>query len=153
MTTYETKFVAGIEVDFYGLENQALNLPVVFYVHGRGGNRNNGQRYCAELAERGYIAVAIDQRNHGERCVDPYFNEGGAKNYISNSYGIYTGTAKDLSHIIDFLPTLGITSSRIAVTGFSLGGHACFAALVLDSRIKVAIPICGAGDRLLFPLL
>ncbi|MCK5834551.1 MAG: prolyl oligopeptidase family serine peptidase [Lentisphaeria bacterium] len=149
MVNYETKFLAGIEVDFYGLEANAPNSPIVFFIHGRGGNRRNGRKLCAELAGRGYIAISLDHRNHGDRCFDSAFNEGGVENYVSNSYGIYTGTAKDISHIIDFLPTLGISSPRIAVTGFSLGGHACFASLVLDPRIKVAIPVCGAGDRLM----
>jgi len=147
MSECVTKFIAGIEADFYGLDHDLSTVPIVFFLHGRGGNRKNGRRFCTELARRGYLAIAIDQRNHGDRCFNSIWNEGGSEGYIRNSYGILTGTAKDVSHLIDFLPTIGISTSRIAVTGFSLGGHACFASLVLDDRIKVAIPICGAGDR------
>ena len=144
-----SRLLAGIYIDSYKLDRTLLTAPIVFFIHGRGGNRTSGKVYCRDLAERGYIAIAVDQRNHGDRCVDTYQCDSNSLQYMNRSYGILTGTAMDISHLIDFLPLEGMTTSRIAVTGFSLGGHVCFASLVLDPRIKVAIPICGAGDRLM----
>ncbi len=141
-------FITGLEVDVYGVEHIADDAAVVFYVHGLGGNRRNGARYCESLAQAGYVAIAVDQRNHGQREVDSAYNSSALDTYLVNSYGLMIGTAHDISLIIDFLPTvLKLKTTRIGVTGFSLGAHVTFIAMLLDSRIKVAVPICGASNR------
>ena len=41
--------------------------PVVIALHGTGGSKSGMTALCRKLAERGFIAVAIDGRYHGER--------------------------------------------------------------------------------------
>src|SRR5277367_2446165 len=41
--------------------------PVVIALHGTGGNKEGMTALCRKLAERGFIAVAIDAPYHGER--------------------------------------------------------------------------------------
>ncbi|HEX7571204.1 MAG TPA: hypothetical protein VF492_11945, partial [Verrucomicrobiae bacterium] len=41
--------------------------PVVIALHGTGGSKANMIALCRKLAGRGFIAVAIDGRYHGER--------------------------------------------------------------------------------------
>ena len=139
--------IAGIQTYVYGLDENPSG-PVVIFLHGLRGAAQNSLKYCRDLAGRGYIALAFDQRNHGQRTVDLSVNQSGSDNYPVNTYGIYSGTAHDVSTIIDFLPlVLNISTESIGVCGFSLGAHASFVAAVIDERIKAVVPICGTGDR------
>src|SRR2546422_1047488 len=46
--------------------------PAVIILHGTGGSKEGQRGWCADLAKKGMIGVAIDARYHGERS-------GGAK--------------------------------------------------------------------------
>ncbi len=139
--------IAGLECSVYGLDN-GKEAPVVFFCHGLTQSIQFSHKYCKSLAENGCIAVAIDHRNHGARIVDFSKNQKGSENYLVDTYGMYTGTARDISHIIDFLPaTLGFNPKKIGVMGFSLGAHASLVAAVIDEHVDFVIPICGTPDR------
>ncbi|KAF9619697.1 hypothetical protein IFM89_008374 [Coptis chinensis] len=77
---------------------------------------------------RGYIAIAIDSRYHGERAA-----------HITTY-----GDVWDLIKLDDYLTKReDIYHSKIKITGESLGGmHAWFASFV-DTRYAVVIPIIG----------
>lgn len=66
-------------------------------------------------------------------------------------YSVFQGTRRDISFLIDFLPSylfpLGEkTIEEYFVTGVSLGGHATWSMLRHDPRVKVGIPIIGCPD-------
>lgn len=139
--------IAGLECWVYGWKNGSES-PVVFFCHGLTQSIQFSHKYCKSLAENGCIAVAVDHRNHGARTVDFAKNQKGSESYLLDTYGIYTGTAHDISHIMDFLPgILGFSPKKIGVMGFSLGAHATFVTAVIDERIDFIIPICGTPDR------
>jgi hypothetical protein len=84
----------------------------------------------------------------------------------SFSSSIIAGTARDISLLIDFLPTYlfpssfssssssssssppPYTISTWAVTGFSLGGHATWQALRSEPRLSIGVPYAGCPDFL-----
>lgn len=139
--------IAGLECWVYGLKNGA-EASVVFFCHGLTQSIQFSHKYCRSLAENGCIAIAVDHRNHGARIVDFAKNQKGSESYLMDTYGMYTGTARDISHIIDFLPgVFGFPLKKIGVMGFSLGAHASFATAVIDKRVDFVIPICGTPDR------
>jgi len=144
---YKRQLVAGIDTYIWGLEENA-GAPVIFFVHGLGGNVEHSFQYCADLANDGFIAIAIDQRNHGARTVDPTAHNGNCDNYTVKSYGMYVGTSKDISLLIDFLPAaLGITTDKFGMSGISLGGHCTLITMGNDPRISVGVPFIGSADR------
>ena len=53
-------------------EKADKKLPAVIVLHGTGGNKEGQRGWLNDLAKRGFLAVAIDARYHGERA-------GGAK--------------------------------------------------------------------------
>ena len=53
-------------------EKADKKLPAVIALHGTGGNKEGMRGWLTDLAKRGFVAVAIDSRFHGERA-------GGAK--------------------------------------------------------------------------
>lgn len=144
---YKRQLVAGIETYVWGLEENP-GAPVIFFAHGLGATVEHSFSYCADLANDGFIAIAIDQRNHGARTVDPTAHNGNCDNYTVKSYGMYVGTSKDISLLIDFLPAaLGVTTDKFGMSGISLGGHCTLITMANDPRINVGVPFVGSADR------
>ncbi|KAF2304452.1 hypothetical protein GH714_031639 [Hevea brasiliensis] len=97
-------------------------------------------------ASRGYVAIAIDSRYHGERAS----NKTTYRDALISSWKkgdtmpfIYD-TVWDLIKLADYLTQReDIDPTSIGITGESLGGmHAWFAAAV-DTRYSVVVPIIG----------
>lgn len=142
-----TVCVAGLTVDVFGAESLPPASPVVYLTHGRTGMALHLHDWCRDLAGMGYIAIALDQRNHGRRLLDGRVNWDWSVTHAADMYGVFLGTAADISTLIDLVPArLGLTSDRIGMTGGSLGGHATLMAMALDPRIKVGVPLIGSGD-------
>ena len=139
--------VAGLEIDVFGAEALPPDAPIVIVTHGRGCMGLHCHPACRELAALGFIAIAIEQRNHGRRLVDGRVNGDWSLSHAADMYGVFLGTASDVVTLIDMLPArLGLTSDRIGMTGVSLGGHATLMAMALDSRISAGVALIGSGD-------
>ncbi|KAI9462164.1 hypothetical protein F5148DRAFT_234996 [Russula earlei] len=101
-----------------------------------------------------------DQRNHGERTVDERGNLGWSlkaerhnERYAVDMYGMIVGAVKDVSFLIEVLPTFLFpnderTIDEWVLAGFSLGGHATWLALRHEPRIRIGISICGCPEYL-----
>lgn len=104
-------------------------------------NRNYGE----ELAQRGYVVLALDVVSSGKR-VHPglgEFDTGG----FDREFPEWSAMGKMLSdHMrgVDYLLTLPmVDSSRIGTIGHSLGGYNAFFLQAFDSRIKAGVSSCG----------
>ncbi|KAI3781547.1 hypothetical protein L2E82_11564 [Cichorium intybus] len=109
-------------------EDKHSKRPAVVFLHSTNKCKEWLRPLLEGYASRGYIAVAIDSRYHGER----------AKNRTTYE------DVWDLVKLADYLTKRDdIDHSRIGITGESLGGmHAWFAAFV-DTRYSVVAPIIG----------
>lgn len=100
---------------------------------GLGGKAN--LHYAAELAERGYVALAPDYPSFGD--YEYAFDQ---PNYVS-------GTMKGIvNHMcaIDLLASLAIVDAkRIGVIGHSLGGHNALFLAAFDERARAVVTSCG----------
>ena len=125
--------------------------PVVIALHGTGGDKEGQLPLLRELAQRGFVGVAIDGRHHGERV------SGGAaksQNYqeaiirawrekdpARQEHPFFYDTAWDLWRTVDFLEKRPeVDRNRIGVIGFSKGGIESWLGASIDERIKVVIP-------------
>ncbi len=122
--------------------NQKNDLPCVLALHGTGGDRGRTAgiggpypRYCLELAEQGYVAIAPDYITMGEHSGDPI------------QMGYRSGTIKGiLDHMraVDLMHQLpGTHKSRTGVIGTSLGGHNALFLSAFDPRITAVATNCG----------
>ncbi|XP_055810734.1 uncharacterized protein LOC129880639 isoform X2 [Solanum dulcamara] len=102
--------------------------PAIVFLHSTNKCKEWLRPLLQAYASRGYIAVAIDSRYHGERATN-----------ITTYRDVW-----DLIKLADYLTEReDIDLSRIGITGESLGGmHAWFAAFA-DFRYSVVIPIIG----------
>jgi pimeloyl-ACP methyl ester carboxylesterase len=85
--------------------------PAVVLIHGYTGERGTMTSFATELADRGYVAVAVDQPGHGE-SEPPAFADGwGGPAALSFTRSLAT-----------------VNESRVALVGHSMGGFASLAA-------------------------
>ena len=125
----------------------ARPLPVVVVLHGTGKNKEEQTPLLERLARRGFLAVAIDGRYHGERA------KGGDSDYTDAMLRAYRGakeypflydTVWDIMRLVDYLGTRpDVDARRIGMIGFSKGGMELYLAAAADPRIAVAVPCIG----------
>ncbi|TFK19693.1 alpha/beta-hydrolase, partial [Coprinopsis marcescibilis] len=163
--------IGGLEVTVYHLAAPVLNpsVGVLFLLHGREGSKDDLDKVAVQMTDlslnepRSLIVVTLDHRNHGKRTVDPKANLAWSKNEDKHNpqhavcpiadIARQVGTVRDVSFLIDFLPSYLFPQGdrRVevwGVAGVSLGGHSTWLALCHDPRITVGIPIIGCPDYL-----
>ncbi len=124
-------------------------LPVVVALHGTGGNKESQLPLLEDLAGRGFLAIAIDGRYHGERALGAK----GSKGYVDAILRAYRGSGEhpflydtvwDIMRLIDWIETRpDADAARIGMIGFSKGGMELYLAAAVDSRIRASVPCIG----------
>ncbi|GAA6039550.1 hypothetical protein JCM8097_008384 [Rhodosporidiobolus ruineniae] len=172
--------VGGLPIHIYGLSTlspprseQGEGLAILFLLHGRLSSASHrtiprfahtllahadSQRQAAGGQGKELLVVAFDQRNHGHREVEHERNLGwnekdGNQRHAVDMVAMQTGTARDVSFLIDFLPSALFPAGERSVTdwycaGISLGGHATWLAVADDPRLTLGIPIIGSPSSL-----
>jgi len=122
-------------------------LPAVLVLHGTGGSKERERELLMRLARRGFVAIAIDGRYHGERVPG---GAHGTKEYNDaifaayekpGAHPLYFDTVWDVWRTVDFLQGhSAVDPKRIGVVGFSKGGIETWLAAAGDERISVAVP-------------
>ncbi|KAK5128151.1 hypothetical protein LTR08_004103 [Meristemomyces frigidus] len=155
--------VGGILVTIYGLQELPQDVGEVaclWLLHGRGDTQDSMAYTAAGLLEawsnkrtpgqKSLICVCFDQRNHGSRMVDNVANVSWKQDNPTHGpdmFGIYSGTASDVSLLITQLPSyLPFRISEHICGGVSLGGHATWHVLMSDPRVKAGIVVIGCPD-------
>jgi dienelactone hydrolase len=122
--------------------------PVVVALHGTGGSKANMISLCRKLAERGFIAVAIDGPHHGERKSgkgQSDYNDAIVRAWRgSGEHPFFYDTVWDVMRLVDFLQTRAdVDAQRIGLIGISKGGVETYLAAAADPRIAVTVPCIG----------
>ena len=85
--------------------------PVVIQLHGTGGNKEQLRPRLTTLAHRGFVAVAIDGRYHGERAGNapglstPVYNRDFDSYKTGREHPFFYDTVLDVMRLIDYLET------------------------------------------------
>jgi dienelactone hydrolase len=123
--------------------------PVVIFLHGAGTRKEGQLPLMRTLADRGFAAVSIDARHHGERIasgtdLDQYY-DAMLRTYRTGKGRPYLyDTVWDVMRLIDYLEARpDVDSTRIGVMGISKGGTEAYLAAAADARISVVVPIIG----------
>ncbi|KAH9826391.1 Alpha/beta hydrolase family [Teratosphaeria destructans] len=155
--------VAGLLVTLYGLQelpSDVREVACLWLLHGRGDTQDSMAYTAAGLLETWWntrksgqkhlICVGIDQRNHGSRMVDNLANvswKQGNPTHAMDMFSTYSGTASDVSHLLDHLPSyLPFAISDHYCGGVSLGGHATWQILLSEPRIRAGMVVIGCPD-------
>jgi dienelactone hydrolase len=129
------------------------SMPVVIFVHGLGGSKEQYPDRMREWAGKGLFVVTIDAHLHGERKVPGIFPEGKNLGGLGTDYNIWvhqsavSHTARDISKIIDALSARSdVDTSRVSVAGVSMGSSTCMVLAWKEPRISVVVGLIGAVD-------
>ncbi|KAJ6448936.1 Alpha/Beta hydrolase protein [Mycena sanguinolenta] len=164
----QTLVIGGVDVHIHTADKFATaTKPILalFVLHGRlsSSESDSMQPLISGLVdgaakhqgEKDLMVVAFDHRNHGTRLRNQTANLGFEENanHVHDMWAIQSGTAQDVSFLIDLLeaylfPTGNRAIIEWGVAGISLGGHSTWMAAAADPRIKLAIPIIGCPDYL-----
>ena len=129
--------------------NTTARLPVVIVMHGTGGTKEGVMPWLQQLAGRGFLAVAIDGRYHGERTkagkgTDEYYDAIVRAWREPGEHPLYYDTVWDVMRLLDYLATRDdVDVKRIGLVGFSKGGIETYLTAAADPRIAVAVPCIG----------
>ena len=120
--------------------------PVIIALHGTGGSKTNMLALCRELAARGFIAVAIDGRYHGERSPSKGSYDAAILHawHEPGEHPFFYDTVWDVMRLVDYLETRDdVDAKRIGLIGISKGGIETYLAAAADKRIAAAVPCIG----------
>ncbi|XP_006365182.1 putative hydrolase YtaP isoform X2 [Solanum tuberosum] len=127
-------------------ESEKKRRPTIVFLHSTNKCKEWLRPLLEGYASRGYIAVAIDSRYHGERAtsITTYRDSLVSSWKNGDTMPFIFDTVWDLIKLADYLTEReDVDPSKIGITGESLGGmHAWFAAFV-DTRYSVVVPIIG----------
>src|SRR5436190_10730439 len=148
LTATHFTFAADAEERVPGIvirsEKSAGRRPAVIVLHGTGDSKEGMLDLASELAARGFVAVAIDGRYHGERTKSGYDDAILRAYKTGKEHPFLYDTVWDVMRLIDYLETRDdIDPKRIGVIGFSKGGIETYLAAAADPRIAAAVPCIG----------
>ncbi len=132
---YDERFGDQTKMDIYLPAGEPAGSPAIVMIHGgawRFGSKNAYRGAAIRMARSGWVAVSI--------------------NYRLGSAGVYPRAVQDcvcaLAYLRAHADEYGIDPKRIAVTGYSAGGH--LASLVgLAADAPEHLPDCDAGGTTL----
>lgn len=137
------------------VEDRGSPYPAIIALHSTGPGAKQAvglipkknRSYGMELAQRGYVVLAIDVISAGERVFP------GCQPYDTCSfykkYPYWSAMGKmvvDHQKGLDFLCSLDfVDSDRLGCIGHSLGGYNAYFLQAFDKRIKVGVSSCGVS--------
>ncbi|CAN6441631.1 unnamed protein product [Victoria cruziana] len=128
------------------LRDKVEKMPAIVILHSSYKTKEWVRPLLEAYASRGYVAVAVDARYHGERAKTPtYYRDALISAWKhGDTMPFLFDTVWDLIKLAEYLSQrIDVDSSRIGITGESLGGmHAWFVAAA-DTRYSVVVPIIG----------
>lgn len=133
--------IDGIPYLLLAAADLSTEAPLVLVLHGLGGFKENILPTVYAFAQQGFRVAALDARQHGERADAAGREDRMAAAYIATLYEIITGTARDVSVLLDHLG-----AARASIHGISLGGYITFSALLSEPRLAVASVAMGSPD-------
>ncbi|XVF48577.1 hypothetical protein PTKIN_Ptkin03bG0201700 [Pterospermum kingtungense] len=127
-------------------ESSLQKRPAVVFLHSTHKCKEWLRPLLEAYASRGYVAIGVDSRYHGERAsrLTTYRDALVSSWKNGDTMPFIFDTVWDLIKLADYLTQReDIDPTRIGITGESLGGmHAWFAAFA-DTRYAVAAPVIG----------
>lgn len=150
--TYGVQFDGGngapVSANLYiptSVKNAATKAPAVLVLHGLGGKKEDVAILGMALANKGYVALAIDIAGHGAR---PRFHDKAVADLDVNETRTVIGqTVADLRRAVDFLATRPeVDMSRVGFAGASIGGIIGGVFIGDEPRIQSASLWSAGGD-------
>jgi hypothetical protein len=119
----------------------------VLFWHGFSVSKEIQAKELTSLAERGYLAVGLDNVGHGERRrpdFDAHFAGSGPR-FDGPFLEAVRQTAVETPAVIDALVAHGLArEDRVGLAGISMGAFITYRAALCDRRVRAAACILGS---------
>lgn len=128
---------------------RAADKGTVLFYHGLGASKDAQDKELSSLAQRGFLAIGVDNVGHGERRYPDFDWRFSGKNpdFGKELIGAVAATAQETPRLVEALLQAGIIRpDRLGLIGVSMGGYIAYAALLNERRIKAAAVILGSPD-------
>lgn len=123
---------------------------LAIWLPGFSGEKEHQAKYLDQLAELGYVAIAYDLYQHGERRVEP--QEAMIARVGSNRrkyfWEILGRTAEDMLRVVDWAVEKFEINGNIVVGGVSMGGDIALTAAAIDPRISGVCSVIATPEWL-----
>ena len=142
----------GKRIEIYGLlmqpSNKVNKTPALLLLHGYQGSHKGFIDLMEYIAFHNYTVLAIDAPGCGKSTNFPECIPQNIVNTTQGPQGAYFYHAIWAAlRAITFLHNLPeVDTSKIAISGASMGGIETFIIAAIDPRVRVAIPIVAAGN-------
>ena len=127
----------------------AAGKGCILFYHGLGASKDSQLKELQDLADRGFLAVGIDNVGHGERRY-PDFDErfsGDSADVERELQAAVLESAREIPVIIGRLRQKRlIVRGKIGVIGISMGGFIVYTAISLVPELRVAASILGSPE-------
>lgn len=133
----------GLPYFLLSSSDSSPDTPLVLILHGLGSQKEKILPILYAFAQAGFRVAALDARLHGERTDAEEREARLTGSYFETMFDIVTGTARDVSTLLDHLEV-----ERAGIHGISLGGFITFAALLGEPRLQAAAVAMGSPDWL-----
>ncbi|NVM45867.1 MAG: alpha/beta hydrolase [Candidatus Lokiarchaeota archaeon] len=101
--------------------------PTIIFFHGFWAKKEENEKYLISLAHMGFVAVAFDQRGHGE-----------AEGKKSDWFKLYN----DVDSVLDFICTFDdVKKGALCCIGKSMGATSVLTKCYVDKRVAMVIGI------------
>lgn len=153
----DTDCIDGIPILTIAPE-RAERCPIVFFIHGFTGAKEEGAHLGYRLAASGMVCVCVDAAMHGERPDErlrQLFHPAAPRAYPAESRldalilqaQIIMQTAADVVRLMNYFaadPRIDIR--RLGVAGESMGGSVAYYLAATQPHVQVAVPIISVPD-------
>ncbi|HEY9839697.1 MAG TPA: alpha/beta fold hydrolase [Candidatus Obscuribacterales bacterium] len=132
---------------YAGERETARQKGSVLFYHGLTSSKDQQEKELTSLAQRGFLAIGIDNVGHGERRYADFDRRFSGQNpdFEKALLEAVTLTAKELPQLIDAYRRADIIrQDKLGLIGVSMGGYIAYAAILADPRIKAAAVILGS---------
>lgn len=144
--------VEDLPVTWVEPEGGSVGRNLVIWLPGFGGTKEGMDPYLHDLAGAGYVGLAFDPHQHGDRRIESQdeLRDRILGNIRRHFWPILAHTSEEVPTVIDWaLHELSI-DRQVGIGGISMGGDIAIAAAGLDPRIT-AVSACLATPDWLRP--
>ncbi|XP_002993812.2 uncharacterized protein LOC9638755 [Selaginella moellendorffii] len=128
-------------------KNGATPSPALVILHSSYSCKDSIRNVVEYFAFHGFTAITIDNRYHGERASSSYQNAMISAWKTGREMPFIFDTVWDVTKLMDYLiQRKDIDSTRIGMTGISLGGMITLYSMAADARIASAVPMIGVQN-------
>lgn len=154
--------VSEVNHDGAGARDATSLLPMVIYLHATGSDTDEVLSFMAQrYAARGYLAVGVDARRHGRRNRKGESTREKYGNALLEAWEkrddpthrdapFLLDSAYDVCRVVscfhgstDNAQAWGVDTTKIGITGISLGGMIGLLCSAADERIAASAPMIG----------